>query len=169
MATLWPMALMLVFGGTMVVAMVWDLATYELPDTLSAVLVVTALAALLAGGQGWGAWLDHGLGALAAFAFGVLMFALGQWGGGDVKFMAAASLWLGWPSLIGYLLVVAIAGGALAVVVLLFRRVRLPERWAAWPWLERLHRPDEGLPYGVALGCGGLIVLRPAVAAVLGG
>lgn len=167
-ADFWPMALALVFGLTMAVAMVWDIATYELPDTLSVVLVAAALAALVAGGAGWGALFGHVAAALGAFAFGVLMFALGQWGGGDVKFMAATSLWLGWPAVTAYVLAVAVAGGVLALVVLAFRRVRLPAAWEARPWLHRLHRPDQGLPYGVALGCGGLLLLRPAVASVLG-
>jgi prepilin peptidase CpaA len=83
--------------------------------------------------------------------------------------MAAVSLWLGWPGLVGYCLVVAVAGGVLAAAVLVFRRLTLPAVWAARPWLARLHRADEGLPYGVALGVGGLVFLRPAVASVLGG
>jgi len=133
------------------------------------VLVAVGLAALVAGGQGWAGLLSHGLGALAAFAFGLLMFVLGQWGGGDVKFMAATCLWLGWPLLLGYLVVVALAGGVVTVAILLFRRLPLPAAWAARPWLARLHRAGQGVPYGVALGCGGLIVLRPAVLSVLGG
>ncbi len=160
-----PVALTVVFVATMLVAMVWDIATYEIPDTLSLVLVAVGAVALLAG-QGWGGFAGHALGALGAFAFGVLMFALGQWGGGDVKFMAASSLWLGWPVLIGYLFWVAIAGGVLGVAVLAFRRFRLPEAWAGRPWIARLHRAEQGLPYGVALGIGGLVMLRPAVASV---
>ncbi len=163
-----PLALTVVFAATMVVAMVWDLATYEIPDTLSVLLLVVGAAALLAG-PGWGSLAGHALGALGAFAFGVAMFALGQWGGGDVKFMAAASLWLGWPVLAGFLVWVAVAGGGLALAVLAFRRIELPEAWAARPWLARLHRAEQGLPYGVALGIGGLVMLRPAVASVFAG
>lgn len=162
------LALTVVFAATMLVAMGWDLATYEIPDTLSLLLLGVGAAALLAG-QGWGGLASHALGALGAFAFGVAMFALGQWGGGDVKFMAAASLWLGWPVLAGFLLWVAIAGGGLAVAVLAFRRFRLRPAWAARPWLARLHRAEQGLPYGVALGIGGLVMLRPAVASVFAG
>ncbi|MEI6557570.1 MAG: prepilin peptidase [Rhodospirillaceae bacterium] len=163
-----PLALGVVFATTMVVAMVWDLATFEIPDTLSLVLLATATLALLAG-PGWAALAGHAAGALGAFAFGVAMFALGQWGGGDVKFLAAASLWLGWPLLIGYLVWVALAGGALGLLVLAFRRFTRPESWAARPWLARLHRAEQGLPYGVALGIGGLVMLRPAVAGLLAG
>ena len=148
-------ALSVIFAATMLVAMVWDLASYEIPDTLSVVLLVVGAGALLAG-PGWEALLGHALGALGAFAFGVAMFAFGQWGGGDVKFLAAASLWLGWPLLAGYLVWVALAGGALALLVLAFRRFGLPDAWAARPWLARLHRSDQGLPYGIALGIGGL-------------
>ena len=165
---LWVWVLTVAFAGAMVIAVVWDVATYEIPDTLSVLLVVVGLAGLAAGGQGWSGLAGHGLGALAAFAFGVLMFALGQWGGGDVKFMAATSLWLGWPDLLGYLMVVAVLGGVQALVVLAFRRCRLPAAWARRAWLARLHQVDEGLPYGVALGCGGLLSLSAAVAAVSG-
>ncbi len=164
-----PVTLSALFAGAMVLAAVWDVARFEIPDTLSLVLAVTAAVMLSAAGTGWSGLASHGLGALAAFAFGVLMFALGQWGGGDVKLMTATCLWLGWPALVGYGLVVAVAGGVLAGVVLVFRRLALPAAWAARPWLARLHRADEGLPYGVALGLGGLIYLRPAVASVLGG
>ena len=163
-----PPLLILVFAATMLIAMVWDIATYEIPDILSVVLVVVGCAALLAG-QGWGGLFGHGLGALGAFAFGVAMFALGQWGGGDVKFMAATSLWLGWPVLLDYLLLVAVAGGLLALTVLAFRRFKLPGAWAARPWLARLHRAEQGLPYGVALGIGGLALARPAVISVFAG
>ncbi len=161
------LALTVVFGGAMVVVVVWDIATYEIPDTLSLMLVLVGSAALLAG-QGWGGLGTHVLGALGAFAFGVVMFALGQWGGGDVKFLAATALWLSGPVLFGYILWVTIIGGGLALVVLVFRRFRLPECLAARPWLARLHQADEGLPYGVALGIGGLVMLRPAVITVMG-
>ncbi len=169
MVDVWPGALTAVFAGAMVVTILWDLARFEIPDTVSVVLIVTGLVAIVASGQGWAGIASHGLGALAAFGFGVLMFALGQWGGGDVKFMAATSLWLGWPTLIVYCVVVSLAGGVLAVVVLIFRRLPLPRSWAGRPWLARLHGSDQGLPYGVALGGGGLLLLRPAVASVLGG
>ncbi len=163
------MVLAVMFAGAMVVSMAWDVARFEIPDTVSVLLVVAAVVAAVASGQSWSTLGNHGLGALAAFAFGVVMFALGQWGGGDVKLMTAVSLWLGWSGFIGYCLVVAVAGGVLAMAVLAFRRMTLPAAWAARPWLARLHRADEGLPYGVALGVGGLVFLRPAVASVLGG
>ncbi len=165
---LWPWILTVTFAGAMVVAMVWDLVTFEIPDTLSVTLVVMALAALFLGGQGWSVISFHLLGGLGAFAFGVVMFSLGQWGGGDVKFMAAVSLWLNGLALIQYLLVAAIAGGVLAVAILVFRRFSLPHAWAERAWLAQLHRADKGLPYGVALGSGGLIMLGPAVAGVIG-
>ena len=163
-----PVILAVVFAATMLVAMGWDVATYEIPDTLSILLLAVGGVALLLG-QGWGGFALHALGALGAFAFGVAMFALGQWGGGDVKFFAAASRWAGWPVLAGYLFWVAVAGGGLALAVLAFRRFNLPEAWAARPWLARLHRAEQGLPYGVALGIGGLVMLRPVVASVFAG
>ncbi|MEI8395620.1 MAG: prepilin peptidase [Rhodospirillaceae bacterium] len=165
---LYSIILMVVLTGSMVVAIAHDIASFEIPDSLSIILIVAGVAGLLTGGQGWSGLLSHGLQAFAAFAFGVLMFGLGQWGGGDVKLIAATSLWLNGALFFSYLLLVALAGGVLAIVILLFRRCPLPVSWQARPWLLRLHQADQGLPYGVALGFGGLAVARSAVDAMLG-
>jgi prepilin peptidase CpaA len=89
-------------------------------------------------------------------AFG--MFSLGWIGGGDAKLAAATALWLGWTPLADYGLVSAIAGGALTFVILFARRLALPEILAKQSWIVRLHDAKAGVPYGIALALGGLIV-----------
>lgn len=146
------------FALTLVVAMAWDVAKLEIPDTASLVLIAGFLV-----GTAWsGGWVAAGwnlLAGIAVFAAGLALFRMGIWGGGDVKLGAAIALWLGWGGLSPWLLSTAILGGALALTILFYRRV--PEaRVAGWPdWARRLHAPREGIPYGVALGAGALTVI----------
>ncbi len=86
------------------------------------------------------------------------MFSLRWIGGGDAKLAAATALWLGWTPLADYGLVSAIAGGALTLAILLARRVALPKLLAAQGWIARLHDAKSGVPYGIALALGGLVV-----------
>lgn len=86
------------------------------------------------------------------------MFARGWIGGGDAKLAAATALWLGWAHLIDYLLAAAIFGGALTLLLLMFRKFPLPASLLRFEWLERLHRPTSGIPYGLALAAAAMVV-----------
>jgi prepilin peptidase CpaA len=90
--------------------------------------------------------------ALAVFAVGAALFSVGAFGGGDVKLMAAGTLWLGVGAFWPFLAWTVRSGGllALASVVVLAARRRDP----------LAKRPT--LPYGVAIAAG-------AVAATLSG
>src|SRR3954470_16963954 len=156
--------LTLLFALVMVVAMAWDAATLTIPDMLSVTLVAGFVVGAVARSAGWEAMLGHAGAGVALFVIGAGLFHLGVWGGGDVKFMAAIGLWFGWGGLPAWLFMVALAGGVLAFATLVLRNtVATPAPW--WPgWLNRLHRRDEGIPYGIALGAGGLLVLDHATA-----
>jgi prepilin peptidase CpaA len=86
--------------------------------------------------------------ALAATVFLALagLFALRVLGGGDVKLLTALALWLPWQPFLSLLLVMAVAGGVLAVLLLAWQA--LTRRGEAMP-----------MPYGVAIACGGLWVI----------
>ena len=156
--------LTMLFVLVMVVAMAWDAATLEIPDMASVVLAAGFLGGAIVRDAGLSLILQHMAAGLALFAVGAGLFRLGVWGGGDVKFMAATGLWFGWSGLPAWLFMVALAGGVLALAILVLRHaVAAPAPW--WPgWLNRLHRRDEGIPYGIALGAGGLLVLDRATA-----
>jgi prepilin peptidase CpaA len=161
----------LLFVSALLVAVVWDIATFEIPDTIPIVLAIGALTgAIVVQGSGGAdipqALLSHLLVGGVVFAGGVGLFCLGQWGGGDVKLLGATSLWFGWSDLPFYLSAVAIAGGGLTLIVLGMRCISWPESWRNMPWFARLLHPDEGVPYGVALGLGGLLSLDRALTMV---
>ena len=84
--------------------------------------------------------------ALAAFAVFAGLFALNMMGGGDVKLLTALALWVSPAHFMQLLLVMALAGGALTIVM------------AAWHIMRR-ERDKLKIPYGVAIAFGGLWVL----------
>ncbi|MBX9925147.1 MAG: prepilin peptidase [Hyphomicrobiaceae bacterium] len=142
----------------MVVASACDLVTMKIPNKISLVLVAAFLvAAPLAGmsAQTIGAHLLTGFAVLAA---GFAMFSRGWLGGGDAKLLAAASLWIGSQQLLMFLLTVTVCGGALCLALVLYRRL-VPSSMITSPsWLARLHSKDVGVPYGLAIGLGALML-----------
>jgi prepilin peptidase CpaA len=86
------------------------------------------------------------------------LFSFGWIGGGDAKFAAAIALWLGWSHTLEFVAISAIFGGVLTLVIVTFRNRMLPAFALRQSWLFRLHDPNAGVPYGVALAAAGLIV-----------
>ena len=84
------------------------------------------------------------------------MFAMGWVGGGDAKLVSVTAVWMGWSLLLPYLLVASVFGGLLTVLLLAFRRFKLPSFMSERAWAQRLHKPRGGIPYGVALAAAGL-------------
>jgi prepilin peptidase CpaA len=109
------------FAGLVIVAALKDLASFTIPNWISAALAVGFALAAFAGvipPKEIGPSLAVGLGVLI---LGVVMFALGWVGGGDAKLMTAAALWLGLRGLAPFALYTGIAGGALALLLLALR------------------------------------------------
>lgn len=133
-------------------ALLRDLASYEIPNWISIAIAVAALPAMLGGGVGWQVIGLHFAAGFFVLVVGFLLFTQGFMGGGDVKLMAAAVVWMGWPLLVQFILLVALFGGGLALLVLGFRKLRLPPSLANHPWLRRLYGAESGIPYAVAIG-----------------
>jgi prepilin peptidase CpaA len=85
-------------------------------------------------------------------------FAFGWIGGGDAKIAAATALWFGFEQLFPYLMVASVLGGVLTLGLLKMRTLPLPQVAARQPWLLKLHQPETGIPYGIALAAAALIV-----------
>jgi prepilin peptidase CpaA len=147
----------LLFLGIMVAAAIYDLATYTIPHF--APLTLTALFIFFAVWQGlpWATIMTHGGAGLAMLAVGWGLFAVGLLGGGDVKLIAAVSLWMGWDGLVNYLIMFSLCGGVLALTLVLLRRFALPAGLSRYNWITVLHRKDQGVPYGVALTIGAIL------------
>jgi prepilin peptidase CpaA len=130
----------------------------KIPNRISAVMVLAffPLALLL----GLGAWdiLNHVAAGLGVLALGVLLFIPGWFGGGDAKLMAAIALWIGPDALVPYFIYAAVTGGFIAMAIMSARTVPLPRLLLGEVWALRLHRQDAGIPYGLALAAGALMV-----------
>ena len=138
-----PLALALAALACVVAAAICDVRAFEIPDELSIALVVLALVygALTPGF----AWISHIAAPALVFAVGLLLFARGLMGGGDIKLLTALAAWTGFQGLLPLLLGISLAGGALALVLLAARRL-LAGRPA-----PRVFAADAPIPYAVAI------------------
>jgi prepilin peptidase CpaA len=151
-------AVLVVLPGAVAFAAAMDLLTMKIPNRISVLMVLAFFPlALLAGLDAW-AIADHVAAGVLMLVLGVLLFIPGWFGGGDAKLMAAIGLWIGADNLMPYMLYVALAGGMIAAVFFAARSVPLPRVLLGEAWALRLHRHDTGIPYGLALAAGALLV-----------
>ena len=140
--------LLIALAIALVFAAFTDIRRRQIDNWLNAGIALAA--PLFWWSSGLGLWPDVALQlcvALAAFVIFAAMFALKMMGGGDVKLLAALALWIPWDLFMQLLLVMALAGGALTVVMFFWHTARRQK--------ERL-----AIPYGVAIAFGGLWVLH---------
>ena len=105
----------------LVAAAVIDVIRYEIPDAASiGVMLLAAVAGLATPSFGW---MSHVAATIAMFAFGLLAFSRNWLGGGDVKLMTAVAAWTGLAGLPVMFVAVSIAGGGLALVYAVGRRL----------------------------------------------
>jgi prepilin peptidase CpaA len=156
-------AVLTVLPAAVAFAAAMDIFTMRIPNRISVVLVLAFFPlAFLAGLSLWEVAAHVGAGVLM-LVIGFGLFACGWFGGGDAKLMAAVGLWVGFDALPLYLLSVALAGGMIAGAFSAVRSVPLPSFLLGQPWALRLHRQDGGIPYGIALAAGALIVFPQTV------
>jgi prepilin peptidase CpaA len=135
--------ILMLFPAMMAFAASTDLLTMTISNRVSLILAGGFFALALICGM-----------SVMAFAF----FTQGWIGGGDAKLAAATALWLGFDHLLPYLVYASLFGGALTLALLQFRLAPLPAMLARQDWVQRLHRKDGGVPYGIALAAAALAV-----------
>jgi len=94
--------------------------------------------------------------AIACLVLAALFFAK-MAGGGDVKLLAALSLWVGPEGIVPFLLVMSIVGGLMGGLGLLLARSEgLKAHQFKWTdsWLARIVRGEKVVAYGVAIAVG---------------
>ena len=145
-----------VFPAGVIAAALYDATSYTIPNRLSALIALAFFPAAVAfGATPLAVAMSAGLG-IAALAAGVALFAAGCIGGGDAKLLAACALWLGWTATAPFVIWTGVAGGVLAVALLLLRRVPALATARGPAWVARLLEPSGPAPYGVAIAAGAL-------------
>lgn len=117
---------------------------------LSNWLCVATLAAglVLAGYDGTPAEFFSHLGHFAiALAIGLALFAGGVWGGGDGKFYASVAAWFPIGGFFNLMFAISMVGLVMLAIMVVKKRGKL------------LRKDSKGVPYGVAIGLGGLFAL----------
>ena len=149
---------LLVFPALMAFAASSDLFTMTISNRVSLALIAGFLAMAAINGMSPSDVLAHVGAGAAVLAIAFVFFARGWIGGGDAKLAAATALWLGFDHLAGYLLYASILGGVLTLAIIHFRSLTLPAVLADQEWVQRLHRFDGGVPYGIALAAAALMI-----------
>ena len=151
-------ALIAIFPAAMAFAAAMDFFTMTIPNKISLFLLAAFLVLAPLMGLSITDMSYHFAAGFAMLVVGIIMFSRGWIGGGDAKIFAAASLWFGFEYLMEYALIASIAGGLLTLALLFVRKIPLPAFLARQEWVGRLHDPQGGIPYGVALGIAALII-----------
>jgi prepilin peptidase CpaA len=136
-------AFIAILAAMLIVAAGSDLRTRTIPNWLNGAIALAAIPFWIAIGLDF--WPDIALRigvAAMVFALFAIAFRFGAMGGGDVKMVAALSLWLPLGAVLKLLVVMSIAGGVLTLAMLIGHR-----RAKAENALE--------IPYGVAIAFGG--------------
>lgn len=151
-------ARLLLFPALLAFAAASDLLTMTISNRVSLALALVFLVLAPLNGMGLSEILFHLGAGVLVLAVTFFCFAMGWVGGGDAKLAAAAALWFGFAHLMDYLLYASLFGGALTLLLLQFRQWPLPYPLAGQAWLLRLHAKESGIPYGIALAIGALVV-----------
>src|SRR3984893_5525073 len=149
---------LLLFPALMAFAAASDLFTMTISNRVSLALAAGFLALGFLGGMGLSEIRSHLGAAAAVLAVSFACFTMGWVGGGDAKVAAGAALWFGFGHLLNYLVYASLFGGALTLLLLQFRQWPLPYMFAGQTWLLRLHAKESGIPYGIALAIGALMI-----------
>jgi prepilin peptidase CpaA len=152
------LARMLLFPALMAFAASSDLFTMTISNRVSLLLIAGFFVLAALSGMDFHAMLSHVSAGLAVLAAAFTCFAMGWVGGGDAKVAAGVALWFGFGHLLDYLLYASLFGGALTLLLLQFRQWPLPHALGGQAWLLRLHDKETGIPYGIALAIGALLI-----------
>lgn len=104
-------------------------------------------------------WMAAALVAVAVLAVGFALFAVGFFGGGDVKLLAALALWSGTTGILPLLAITAVAGGLMALIAaspLKYLTALASEKCGNLILRDALLAGR--LPYGLAIAAGGLMM-----------
>lgn len=148
-----------ILAAFLIAVMATDWRWTRIPNALTypGMLVGLALSALTGwGAAGVGGLVDHAVATGAAFLVCYPLYALGWMKAGDVKLLMTVGALRGTAFLFLAGIYGSLIGGLLAIALIAGRRLIPPER----PQAGRVRTVlKSSIPYGVALGAGGLVAL----------
>ncbi|MGV6821159.1 MAG: A24 family peptidase [Parvularcula sp.] len=144
----------LLLPGFVVAAAIFDLRSFKIPNGLIVAMLAAWPVAVLLTGTPIEAAGQSALLGLALLIVGIVLFSRGWLGAGDGKLISATSLYVGVQGLSSFAMATALAGAALAVMLIMFRRMPVPSPLTGQSWVRDLHARTGVMPYGVAIAAG---------------
>lgn len=148
-----PVWLAWVYAALLSAAAIEDAIRLRISNLLVLGVIAGAIVAMFLAGPGVALWQNFAVFA-GLLVIGTPLFAAGKMGGGDVKLLAATGLWFDLRGAMMMIASVLIAGGVLAILIIVARLFGWSE--AARERYQLLKR-GGGIPYGVAISAGALI------------
>ena len=156
--------------GILVIVAYQDVRTRRIPNALSLATAALGLARIALAAEVIDAAYTLAAAAII-FAITFALFQRGAIGGGDAKILPATALLIGYRELLGFLFLMSLCGGVLALATLaaerldqFFRRCRPGERVSPTGQSDRgrVASKRSTVPYGVAVAIAGVITLIAA-------
>jgi prepilin peptidase CpaA len=141
----------------MIAAAVLDATTYRIPNWLTGLTALAFVPMAIYAGMPLALFGWHVLMGLILFFVGYAMFALGLFGGGDAKLMAAAGLWFGFGQTYEFILFTVLAGGVLAIAIALLAVVQMQMELSGRKYSDVIKNLAPKVPYGIALAAGAIL------------
>jgi prepilin peptidase CpaA len=145
------------FPVLMIVAGAGDALSMRIPNWLVVLLAACFFPMAILTGMPLALLANHLAVGAALFFAGFALFAVGLFGGGDAKLLAAAGLWLGWPDLIPFVVLTAMAGGVLAAVVGLWSMLSVNSEVHEGALFRHFGKIKPNVPYGYAFAIGAIL------------
>lgn len=150
----------LFFCVVVLAAIYSDIKSLTIPNWISLVLVIAFLVTRPLTSMPWSVVGLNFLCGSLFFAVGYGLFRVGLIGGGDVKLLAAVTVWIGFHSVFAFILLMSLIGAAVAVIWSL--RTFLRHRGATLSERMRAMMKTE-LPYGIAIGLAAIATLSTEI------
>lgn len=151
--------MVLLFPIALTILVLWaianDIYCYRIPNIVNLAIIILFSIALFASNAPL-SWQNALISFAVIFAVGFAFFIANIMGGGDVKMLAALSLWVEFnSSLLEFILIISVLGGLLTIGLILSRKY-IPYL------LVKINRTDvdipilfshgQPVPYGIAIG-----------------
>ena len=138
-------------------AAISDLTRFKIPNKYP--FFISLLFFISSALVNWSWWfvIHNLLTALVILLICFLFFIKRYIGGGDAKLFSAISLWAGLNGIYEFVLIMAISGGVLSILLILFRKLTLSPVLKRIYWINQLHSNKNQIPYGLAIAFGALV------------
>ena len=143
----------------MILAAALDLVSLRIPNWLNLLLAALFFPAAWLVSMSGNEVMWHLVAGFGMLVIGYTCFALGFFGGGDAKLIAAAGLWFGTAYTLPFLFYAVMAGGVLAAIVAGMSILGVELEAKHTKIFEHYQKLKPKVPYGIALAVGAIMAI----------